>query len=157
MATTRRRRLAKNRVSLPFTRSGASRNRRRPFFSRRWARTTKDSSYRAGFLYAVVRRCPANAANGSRAGIPRRRWFQATAVARKTSGNQPCIPMMKPANHRELDDLPSVQGLHLPRCRGVLLQRQMRAATVIVDEIISKNSPQVILAYDDHMVNAVSA
>ena len=33
--------------SVPFTRSGAPRNRRWPFFSRRWARLTKDSSHRA--------------------------------------------------------------------------------------------------------------
>ncbi len=39
--------------SLPFTRSGASRNRRWPFFSRKWARPTKDRSYRADFLCAV--------------------------------------------------------------------------------------------------------
>jgi hypothetical protein len=64
---------------------------------------------------------------------------------------------MKPANHRELDDLPLVWRLHLPRFRGVLFQRQMRPAAVIVDEVISENPAQVILANDDQMVDAVSA
>jgi hypothetical protein len=64
---------------------------------------------------------------------------------------------MKPANHRELDDLPLVRRLHLPRFRGVLVQRQMRPAAVIVDEVISENPAQVILANDDQMVDAVSA
>ncbi len=84
--------------SLPFTRSGATCNRRWPFFSRKWARPTKDRSYRAGFLYAVVRRCPANDTDGSRVDVLRRRRFQGIAVAGKTSGSQPCIPMMKPAD-----------------------------------------------------------
>mgnify|MGYP001817640798 CR=1 FL=1 len=64
---------------------------------------------------------------------------------------------MKPTNHGELDDLPLIRRLYLPRIRGVLFQRQMCPATVIVDEIISKNSPQVILTNDDQMVDAVPA
>ncbi len=64
--------------------------------------------------------------------------------------------MIKSANHRGLDDLPLVRRLHLPRLWGVLVQRQMGPAAVIVDEIISENPAQVILANDDQMVDAVS-
>ena len=71
-------------------------------------------------------------------------------------GRVPRVAVMKPANHWKPDDLPLVRQLHLPRFRGVLVQRQMCPATVIVDEIISKNSPQVILADDDQMVDAIS-
>ena len=119
---------------------------------------TDEGQQLSGWL--LVRRCqtkPCNDTDGSRADILRRRRFQGIAVAGKTSGSQPCIPMMEPANHWELDDLPLVRRLHLPRFRGVLLQRQVRPATVIVGEIISKNPAQVILANDDHMVDAVSA
>ena len=65
--------------------------------------------------------------------------------------------MMESSDHREFNDLPMVRRFHLPRFRGVFLQREMRPATVIVDQIISKYAAQVILVEDDYMIDAISA
>lgn len=64
--------------------------------------------------------------------------------------------MVEAGDHGELDDIPVVRRLHLPWFRGVLLQRQVRSATVIVSEIISKNPAQVTVVEDDQMIDAVS-
>jgi hypothetical protein len=65
--------------------------------------------------------------------------------------------MMESADHRKLNDLPVVGWLYGSRFRGVLLQGQMRAGTVIIGEVASKKLTQVILIHDDHMVEAVPA
>ena len=49
--------------------------------------------------------------------------------------SQPAVAMMESSDHRELDDRPVVGRFHLPRFRGVFLQRQMRSATVIIRKI----------------------
>ena len=64
---------------------------------------------------------------------------------------------MKPANHRNLDDFPLVRRFDFPGIRGILFQRQMCSAIVIVNEILSKDSAQVVLANNDHVFGAVPA
>ena len=64
------------------------------------------------------------------------------------------VPVMKPSNHRELNDPPLARRLHRSRFRGVLLQRQVCPATVIIRKIVSKEPAQVIVVEDDHMVDA---
>ncbi len=65
--------------------------------------------------------------------------------------------MMESSDHRELDDLPVVGRFHLPRFRGVFLEREMRPEPVIVDQIISKYAAQVTVVEDDYMIDAVAA
>jgi len=50
----------------------------------------------------------------------------------------------------DTDGPPLVRRLHLPRFRGVLLQRQMRPATVIVGEITAKNPEQIAEFLQSH-------
>ncbi len=65
--------------------------------------------------------------------------------------------MMEASDHRELADLPLGGQLNGSRFRRVFLQRQVRAAGVIVGQVATNNPTKVILAEDDHMVNAVPA
>ncbi len=75
----------------------------------------------------------------------------------KTSGGPPGIAMMKSAHHGDLDDGSSIRRLNRSRFRRVFPQREVCPEAVVVGEIISKNPAQVILAKDDHMVDAISA
>ena len=65
--------------------------------------------------------------------------------------------MMESADHGDLDDLPMIGLLHRSRFRGVLLQRQVCPATVIIRKIISKETAQVLLVENDYVIDAVAA
>ena len=59
--------------------------------------------------------------------------------------------MMESADHGDLNDLPMIGRLHRSRFRGVLVQRQVCPATVIIRKNISKETAQVLLVEDDHL------
>jgi len=64
------------------------------------------------------------------------------------------VAMMQTANHREGDDLPSIDGLSLAWFGGVLVEREVGPATVIVLEILPEDAPQVLLSNHDDVVEA---
>lgn len=49
--------------------------------------------------------------------------------------------MMQPADHRDGEDLPFVGGLTLADFRGVPVEREVGAGTMIVLEIPAQNAP----------------
>ena len=59
--------------------------------------------------------------------------------------------MMQAANDRKLDDLAHVRGLDTSGVRGVLAERQMRPARVIVlgDECSQQSSEMLLAEHDD--------
>jgi hypothetical protein len=60
--------------------------------------------------------------------------------------------MMQPADHREGDDLPSIDGLALAGFRGVLVEREVSPGSVIVLKVLEKDAPQVLLSEDADVV-----
>ena len=67
------------------------------------------------------------------------------------------VTMMQAANDRKLDDLAHVRGLDTSGVRGVLAERQMRPAQVIVlgDEC-SQQSSEMLLAEHDDVIEQLS-
>lgn len=63
--------------------------------------------------------------------------------------------MVQPANHRDPDDTATIPRFDIPRDRRVAGQRQMRPGGVVVSEVFGKHLPQVVLAENDDMVEAV--
>ena len=63
--------------------------------------------------------------------------------------------MMQPADHREGDDLASIDGLALAVFRGVLAEREVGPRSVIVLEVVPQDAPQVLLSDHDDVVEAV--
>ena len=49
--------------------------------------------------------------------------------------------MMQPADHREGDDLPSIDGLALAGFGGVLVEREVSPGSVIVLEVLPQDTP----------------
>ena len=63
--------------------------------------------------------------------------------------------MMQPADHREGDDLPSIDGLTLAGFGGILAEREVGPGSVIVLEVLAQDVPQVLLSDHDDVVEAV--
>ena len=64
------------------------------------------------------------------------------------------VAMMQSADHRQGDDLPSIDGLALARFRGVLVEREVSPASVVVLDVLPHDAPQVVLSKDDSVVQA---
>ena len=64
--------------------------------------------------------------------------------------------MVEATNLGELDDGARLGSMYGPRLGSVFVQRQMRPRTVIVVKVGSQDSPQVSLAQDDHVIEALS-
>ena len=62
--------------------------------------------------------------------------------------------MMQAADHREGDDLPLIGGLSPAGFGGVLVEREVGPGSVIVLEVVPKDTPQVLLAKNDDVVQA---
>ena len=62
---------------------------------------------------------------------------------------------MEPADHREGDDLSSIDGLALAGFGGVLAEREVGPGSVIVLEVLPQDAPQVLLSDNDDVVQAV--
>jgi hypothetical protein len=65
--------------------------------------------------------------------------------------------MMEPADHGCLDDPALVEVLHESRLRGVLVEGEVGAGLVVVDEVLAQQATQVGLVQHDHMVEALAA
>ena len=65
-----------------------------------------------------------------------------------------CVAMMQAADHREGDDLPLIGGLSPAGFGGVLVEREVGPGSVIVLEVVPKDTPQVLLAKNDDVVQA---
>ena len=63
--------------------------------------------------------------------------------------------MMESSDHRDLNDVPMVGRLYRSRYRRVFSQREVGAAIVIIRKIVSKETAQVLLVEDDHVIDAV--
>ena len=68
------------------------------------------------------------------------------------SSGRPCIPVMKPAEHRESDHLAHGWRLDNARKRSVVIQRPVAARRVVITDILAKDVTQVSLAENYHMV-----
>jgi hypothetical protein len=66
-----------------------------------------------------------------------------------------CVAMMKSADHREGDHLPSIDGLPLAGFGGVLVECEVGPGSVIVLEVLAQDAPQVLLSKNDDVVEAV--
>ena len=73
---------------------------------------------------------------------------------RTGSGRDPLVTMMQAADLREGDDISSVDCLHRPPIRGVLIQRQMTARLVVINQVRSQDVPQMCRVQDDNVVQA---
>jgi hypothetical protein len=60
--------------------------------------------------------------------------------------------MMRPADHREGDDLPAILGLALAELGGVLAECEVGPGSVIVLEALPQDAPQVLLSENDDVV-----
>ncbi len=67
-------------------------------------------------------------------------------------GGESGISVMEATYLRDGNHVAQGGGLHRPRIGRILLERQVRPARMIVIKVISKDSPQVPLAQDNHMV-----
>ena len=56
-------------------------------------------------------------------------------------GDASCVAMMQSPDHREGDDLPSIDGLTLAGFGGVLVEREVGPGSVIVLEVPPKDAP----------------
>ena len=65
--------------------------------------------------------------------------------------------MMQPADLRECDDLALRRRFDLSWSRRVSLQCLMWSRVVIIVEVMSQGSAQVIFTDDDHMIETLSA
>ena len=70
------------------------------------------------------------------------------------SGCASCVAMMQPADHREGDDVPPIDGLALTRFGGILIEREVGPEPMIVLEVLPQDAPQVLLSDDDDVVDA---
>jgi hypothetical protein len=59
------------------------------------------------------------------------------------SGRASRVAMMEPADHREGDDFPSIDGLALAGFGGVLVEPEVGPRSVIVLEVLPQDAPQV--------------
>ncbi len=64
--------------------------------------------------------------------------------------------MMESSDHRDLNDVPMVGRLYRSRYRRVFSQREVGAAIVIIRKIVSKETAQVLLVENDHVIDAIS-
>ena len=71
----------------------------------------------------------------------------------------PLVAVMEPANSRERDDLCTRGRLrhHGARNRRVFLNRQMTAVVIVVANVISNETPQMLLIEDDDVVEKFAA
>jgi len=64
---------------------------------------------------------------------------------------------MQASDHGDLDDSALVGVLHRSGLRGVLLQREVRSATVVVGEVVSQQATQVRVVPQHDVVEALAA
>jgi len=62
--------------------------------------------------------------------------------------------VVESANLRELNDPAELRTLRLSGLRRILVERKMRARSVVVAEVAAQNSPQMAFVENDHMVEA---
>ena len=80
------------------------------------------------------------------------RWLQATGCPFRKS--YPDVLMVQSGQDRNGDN--SARPLDCSMQRRVFLQCQMRARLIVIRRIRNKNSPQVRLAEDDHLIQALA-
>ena len=56
-------------------------------------------------------------------------------------GGASCVAMMEPADHRKGDDVSPIDGLALAGFGGVLVEREVSPGSVIVLEVLPKDTP----------------
>ena len=65
--------------------------------------------------------------------------------------------MMEAADHRRLDDSAFVESLHRSWLRGVLLQGEVGAGPVVVDEVRAQQAAQMGFVQHHNVVEALAA
>src|SRR6266404_3275706 len=73
---------------------------------------------------------------------------------RRTLRSAPLVAMVQTANLRNGDDPPSFRQLDRPRLGRVLLQSEVRAASMIIGDEAVKMAPEAGFVEHDHMVQA---
>ncbi len=66
------------------------------------------------------------------------------------------VPVVQPADHRYREHTAAITRLDLARDRRVSIEGQMRSSFVVVHEVRSKNSSEMLLVEDDDVVQALS-
>ena len=74
-----------------------------------------------------------------------------------SSRGSPLIAVMQPTHFCDFPDRANLRPLDWPRQRTIHVQRPVCAPVMIIEEVLSQQSPQMALVQDDHVIQALAA